>query len=192
MKKHVIWESQPELNETTISYVRADMKEMEVDNADMMSDDEVERYFIDVINADQLDCERYTLDQQLPGKVIAIADLGRWNGRCQGYRIMGENLNEVLRSHVNGLSDLCVFGDGYNIRANESHHDGINHYLYRMLRPNVNEEPLLEAIYSGKPVSSSMLNHYTRSLYPYAARIYGWPCRQHKKSGKSSEQKKVG
>lgn len=34
MKKHVIWESQPELNETTISYVRADMKEMEVDNAD--------------------------------------------------------------------------------------------------------------------------------------------------------------
>lgn len=176
--KRIIWDSQPELSKEDISSIRADMKEMAVDNAEELTDDEVETYFLNNINPDYFDCERDNLDLTLPGKVIAIADIGRWNGRRSGYRIMENNLNEVLLSHVNGASELSVYGDGYNIQADETHHDGTNHYMYRMIRSDKDATPLLDALYYGKEVTSSLLNRYTRSLYPYVAQIYGWPCRQ--------------
>lgn len=177
MKKYIIWESDPDLDEKNLACIREDMKEMEVDGANEMSNEEIREYFVNEINPDYLDCEMSNLSQPLPGAIIVIADLGLWNGRRPGYRIMGTNLNQILRSHVNGASDFSIFGDGYNIRADEAHHDGTNHYLYRMLRPGKNHESLLEAIYSGKEITSGLLNRYTMSLYPYAARVYGWPCR---------------
>lgn len=179
--KRMIWDSRPDLSKEDIAYIRADMKEMEVEGADSLTDEEVEAYYLNNINPDYYDGERSNLDRELPGTVIAIADLGLWQGRRSGYRILGSNLNDVLLSHVNGASELSVYGDGYNIRADEAHHDGTNHYMYRMMIPGKDASPLLNALYEGKDVPKAMLNRYTRSLYPYVARVYGWPCRQKKK-----------
>ncbi len=168
--KHQIWTSDIDISDEALQMFR---EEQECED---MTDNEVIELMYDD-NRQQLDDEYVNLDVQLPGKVIAIADIGRWNGRVSGYKILGDNLNCVLNSHVNGCSELDVYGDSYNIRADEAHHDGTNHYMYRMLRDR-ECDALLDAIYNGKQISRSMLNRYTKSLYPYVANIYGWPCRQ--------------
>lgn len=182
--KRIIWESNPHLDEHELKLVREDMQEMGIDAVLTMSDSEVMDYYTTAINADYYDCEKMNLDQILPGQVLVIADLGLWNGRRQGYRVMGNNLNDILKSHVNGASDMCIFGDGYNVRADESHHDGENHYMYRLIRSDKNPQPLLDAIYAGREISSALLNRYTKSVFPYVANIYGWPCRQKSNSKK--------
>lgn len=175
--KRVVWNSNPELDSAELDSIRAEMAEQNGVLEETLSNSEVLEYFLEVLNPMYRRDEESQLDIVLPGKVIAIADLGLWHGRRNGYRILDNDLSCVLQSHVNGMSEICIYGDSYNIRADEVHHDGTNHYLYRMLCPDKDAAPLLEAIYYGKEVSKSLLNRYTRSLYPYVAKIYGWPCR---------------
>lgn len=175
--KRIIWESSPDLDDRAVAEIRSEMEEMEVDNTASMSDDEVRWWFLENMNPGFLEDEMSNLNVTLPGSILIIGDIGRWDGRRSGYLVAGNNLSSVLSSHVSGLSDMSVYGDGYNIRADEAHHDGTNHYLYRMLLPNKDAAPLLDAIYYGKEVSKSLLNRYTRSLYPYVAKVYGWPSR---------------
>ena len=40
--------------------------------------------------------ERMNLDRQIDGVVMAFADLGLWNGRRQGYKILGHNINGIF------------------------------------------------------------------------------------------------
>lgn len=177
--KRVIWDSSPTLNEAELLLIREEICEREDAAASaFQTEDEIMDYYLTELNPSYLEDEQANLDIQLPGKVIAIADLGLWYGRRTGYRVLDNNLNCVLQSHVDGMSEICIYGDSYNIRADEAHHDGMNHYLYRMLCPDKDATPLLNAIYANQPVSRSMLNRYTRSLFPYVAKVFGWPCRK--------------
>lgn len=177
--KRIIWNSDPQLEPGDLMCLREEMYEMGIAGPqEILTDDEVLEYYLMELNPSYLEDERANLNMQLPGKVVAIADLGLWNGRQSGYKIMADNLNSILQSHMDGSSEICIYGDGNNIRADESHHDGVNHYEYRMLLPQKDASPLLDAIWSGHEISRKMLNRYTRSLYPYVANIYGWPCRQ--------------
>lgn len=177
--KRIIWESEPHVKTSDLMGLREEMYEMEIaDPQEFLTDEEVLEYYLSELNPSYLEDEQINLSIQLPGNIIAIADLGLWNGRKNGYKIMTDNLNSILQSHMNGPSEICIYGDSYNIFANEAHHDGTNHYLYRMLLPDKDVTPLLDAIWSGKEISKEMLNRYTRSLYPYVANVYGWPCRQ--------------
>lgn len=120
------------------------------------------------------DDEMYELNKQLDGKIICIGTIGRWNGIVTGYRIMGNNLNEILSRHCDGAySDLEVFADRWNVQATEAHHDGRNYYLYRELRMDTNYQNLLDAIIAGKSIKK-ILNKYTKSLKPHIQEIYGF------------------
>lgn len=77
-----------------------------------------------------LNDERLNLDKEVDGVIIAFADLGLWYGRRQGYKIIGNNIADILRSPY----DAEWFGDTYNIRGVEYHHDGTNHILYRVAK----------------------------------------------------------
>lgn len=181
--KRIIWNSDPQLERSDLMCLREEMYEMGIaGHQEILTDDEVLEYYLMELNPSYLEDERVNLNMQLPGRVIAIADLGLWNGRRCGYKIMTDNLNNILQSHMNGSSEICIYGDGNNIRADEFHHDGTNHYEYRMLLPHKDARVLLDAIQSGQEISRKTLNRYTRSLYPYVANIYGWPCRQKVKS----------
>lgn len=105
------------------------------------------------------------------GKVLVIADLGRWDGRRPGYKISTANLNTILDIPCDNFE---VFSDGHNIRATGCHHDGQDFYLFRAIREGVDVEPLLDAIYNGEYISEQKLNYYTRSLLPDVAKVYGW------------------
>jgi hypothetical protein len=116
--------------------------------------------------------ERANLNKIVDGRILVIADLGLWNGRRGGYKIIeSRNIKDILYSDC----DLVEwYGDGHNIKCTAVHHDGRNHYLYRVIREDRNIDNLLDAIYNGEEITSSKLNYYTKSLYKNVANVYGW------------------
>ena len=112
------------------------------------------------------------LNKQLDGRILAIASMGLWNGRKSGYKILGNNLNEVLTSSI-GCDEKEVYCDAYNVYARGYHHDGRNNVEFREIREDRNIENLLDKIYSGKEVTRREINYYTRSLRPYVKQVYG-------------------
>lgn len=119
-----------------------------------------------------LEDERENLDIQLENPILVIADLGLWSGRRQGYKIIESgNIKDILYDECDYVK---WYSDGYNVKATASHHDGTNYYEYREIRDMDNIGNLLELIYYGKKISRSKLNHYTKSIHPYVAEIYGW------------------
>ena len=115
------------------------------------------------------DDERANLNRRLPEDIICIADLGLWYGRRTGYKIMGDNLNSILNI---GEDYNEYYADRFNIRANCAHHDGTNHYLFRMFRPGLSDEQK-ENFLNGEK-TESRIARYTVSLLPYVAEVYGW------------------
>lgn len=116
--------------------------------------------------------EEANLYKVLGGRIIAIANMGLWNGRRTGYKILGNNLNEVLTSSI-GCDEKEVYCNAYNVYAQGYHHDGRNYVEFREIREDRNIENLLDKIYSGKEVTRRDINYYTRSLRPYIKQVYG-------------------
>lgn len=170
MKKHIIWSNM----NLDIEDWRDDYQEyLEENGFDERhnNDDDLYKWMYD-INAECLYDERANLDKVVDGRILVIGDIGRWNGRVSGYKIIDSgNIHDILYSECDYVE---WYGDGYNIRSVGIHHDGRNYAEYRVIREDRNIENLLNDIYDGKEISRAKLNYYTRSLYPYVAKVYGW------------------
>lgn len=170
MKKHIIWSNM----NLDIEDWRDDYKEyLEENGFDERHDnnDDLYKWMMET-NDMYLDDERMNLDKVVEGRILVIADLGLWNGRKPAYKIVGSgNIKDILGFTYDGAE---FYGDGYNIRGTEVHHDGTNYYLYRVIREDRNIQNLLDDIYEGKEFTMKKLNYYTRSLYPYVKSVYGW------------------
>lgn len=170
MKKRIIWSNRDidfnEWKESLIEYQR----ENEYDNPEDVTDDDVWN-FINESLSNQLDDERWNLNIKTDGYILAIADLGLWNGRKQAYKFLANNVSDILHDDAEYVE---WYGDGYNIKATASHHDGTNYYEYRVVRKGRKIENLILAIYNGEKITRKKLNYYTKSLYPYVAKVYGW------------------
>lgn len=118
-----------------------------------------------------LEDERENLNINADGRILVIADLGLWNGRRQGYKILSSKVSDILSSNADYVE---WYGDGYNIKATAAHHDGTNYYEYRVIREDRNVDNLLDAIYNGEKITRKKLNYYTKSLYKDIAKVYGW------------------
>ena len=119
-----------------------------------------------------LEDEKYNLDKELEGNILCIASIGRWNGRFQGYKLLGNNLKEILQGFA--CDEFHIYFDGFNIKSEGWHHDGRNYIEFRETRTDKNLDNFLEIIYSGKELTRSIINYYTKSLKPYVKAIYGW------------------
>ena len=120
------------------------------------------------------DCEEANLNKPTEGKIIAIADLGFWNGRTMGYKVLGNNVNDCL--YWSGdCREIEIYADGRDIRSTQYHHDNHHNILYRELKPmsEQTEEKFLDKIYNGT-VTSKDITKYTRSILPYVKEVYGW------------------
>jgi len=140
MKKRIIYKSTgywtTETWEDTINYYKKEYGETD------------EQQILEMIYTDSnrdLEDERVNLNQQINGKILVIANIGRWNGRFSGYKIIDNNLKEILSNF--GDDEIVIFSDGKNIRAEGCHHDGINYYLFREIKDGVNIDELLNDIY---------------------------------------------
>lgn len=123
----------------------------------------------------QLDDERVNLNIQMPGSILMIADIGRWNGRFSGYQeIKSGNIKDCLYTNM----DYATFyvdklGD---LRCEAIHHDGTNHYLYRVYKRGVREsqiERLQEKILEGTATRRD-ITQITNRLGDAIGKAYGW------------------
>ena len=148
-------------------------EQLEEDYPDL-SEEERYRTMLE-INAGYLDDERSNLDIQLSQPIIVIADLGLWNGRRTGYKeIQSGNIKDCLYSnhdfstwYVDKLGDL---------RCDDVHHDGTNHYLYRVFKDTASAEQrenLENELYYGKATRAD-ITRVTRRLGDEIGKVYGW------------------
>ena len=126
-------------------------------------------------NDSYLDDERVNLNIQHNCPILVIADLSRWNGRTTGYKeIPSGNIKDCLYSdtdystwYVDHLGDL---------RCDAIHHDGTNHYLYRVYKPGVTDaqiDRLKEKIYDGIATRAD-ITRITQRLGDDIGKVYGW------------------
>lgn len=168
--KRVIWSSDVD---TSDEAVQAFIEETE--DQELSSYDVIQAMYDN--NAAWLSDERVNLDIATRNPILVIADLGLWNGRRAGYRVLNtQNINGIFDV---GFGDTVTFyADAYNVKCDDIHHDGTNYYLFREL---VGDEaqcaPLLNAIYEGKHIGEikAKIRRYSRSLLPCVADVYGWP-----------------
>ena len=149
---------------------------LEANGLDLDPDDEDALYqWMVETNNEYLSDERMNLDIQLPQPIIVIGDLGRWNGRVMGYKIIDSgNIKDCLSSDTD-YTEWYVdrYGD---LRADAVHHDGTNHYLYRVFKEGVTEsqmERLKAKIYRGKATRAD-ITRVTKRLGDEIGRVYGW------------------
>lgn len=125
-------------------------------------------------NGDCLDDERKNLNINLENEIIIFGDLGLWDGRVHGYKVIKSgNIADCLYSECDYAKWYC---DKYNFKFKGVHHDGCNYYTYRVLRKDVTEEQkenFYEAIIEGR-CNDRMIRRYTKSIRPYIAEVYGW------------------
>ena len=133
------------------------------------------------INNDYLDDERINLDIQLSRPILVIADLGRWNGRFDGYKeIESGNIRDCLYSDTD-YSTWYVDKRG-DLRCTAIHHDGTNYYLYRTYKDGVSDEQIENLkckIYNGQATRAD-ITRITRRLGDEIGKVYGWEFPQRK------------
>ena len=177
MKKYIIWQDTNFMTDEQIKQWENDIRIMCEEEGEEVPEGYAMNERIEEDNFIFLDDERINLGAiNLPESILCVADLGLWNRRVGGYREI-EDLSEVLYSTVNGISYCEWYVDQYgNLRGTEAHHDGTNHYLYRMWKPETSDEQrenLLEKIYDGKATTAD-ISRYTVRLGDYIGAIYGW------------------
>lgn len=126
-------------------------------------------------NNDYLDDERCNLNIQLSCPIIVIGDLGFWYGRRTGYKeIESGNIKDCLYSDTD-YSTWYVDKDG-DLCCEAIHHDGTNHYRYRVYKRGVTDEQiedLKDKFYEGKVTEADILA-VTDRLGDEIGRVYGW------------------
>lgn len=135
------------------------------------------------INQSYLDDERTNLNIQLSQPILLIADIGRWDGRYSGYgEIKSGKICDCLHTdmdyatwYVDKLGDL---------RCDAVHHDGTNHYLYRVYKSGLRESQidlLKEKLYEGTATRSD-ITRITRRLGDEISRVYGFSISRQKQA----------
>ena len=164
--RHLIWSND------TLDY--EDWRDfLEQEYPELTEDERVQLMY--ELNDSYLDDERTNLNIQLSRPILVVGDLGLWFGRRTGYReIASGNIRDCLYSntdyatwYVDRLGDL---------RCDAIHHDGTNHYLYRVYKDGVSEgqiDLLKNKLYCGK-ASRRDITRITRRLGDEIARVYGF------------------
>lgn len=164
--RHIIWSNQ-DLN---LDDWRNDLS---ADNPEMSEQELYE--LMNETNSEYLDDERVNLNVQLAEPIIVIADLGRWNGRFQGYKMIESgNIKDCLYSDTD-YTEWYVDKDG-EFRCDATHHDGTNYYVYRAFKDGIggdSVEDLQDKIYSGT-VTQADIDRVTRPIGKDIAAVYGF------------------
>ena len=162
--KRIIW-----------SNLNLDLDEWKKSNGELCLDageDDMYRMMADD-NYGWLECERANLDIRLNAPIICIASLGLWNGRRQGYKMIGSgNVRDCLTGG-HDYTEWYVDGEG-EFRCTGIHHDGTNYYRYRALTGS--ESLLTDALYEGRATEEDIRKH-TRRIGPIIGKVYGWKFR---------------
>lgn len=148
-------------------------EELESEYDEELSDDEKWKMLYDTVY-EFLEDARMNLNIKLSDEIIVLGDIGRWDGRARGYKLISSgNIKDCLFDECDYCTWYC---DRYNFRFVGAHHDGINRYLYRQLRPELTYEQRDNFLWELRRghVSDRTIRRYTKSIRPEIAKVYGW------------------
>jgi len=119
--------------------------------------------------------EMENLNVPLGGKVVVVADLGLWCGRRNAYKVVGgtPNLNQILLQSQGDFYKVYYDDSDKEVKAEDTHHDGTNHYIFRELRTDVSTDGLWRILIDGG-FTTEDLDRYTISLGTKVRDIYGF------------------
>ena len=171
--KHIIW-SDINLNPDDWRDNYKDFLEINEIDGDPNDEHKLYEYMVET-NGEYLSDERENLNVQLSQPIIVIGDIGRWNGRVMGYKMIDSgNIKDCLFSECDYVTwYVDRLGD---MRCDAVHHDGTNHYLYRTYKDGVSDaqiENLKEKIYRGTATRAD-ITRITRRLGDEIGKVYGW------------------
>lgn len=162
--KHILWSSDIELKDW-----ENDIKEYMPNASEQEIYEEIIR-----VNESYLDELRSAFNKKLNEQIVIIAELGLWNGKKSGYKLLSNNLKDCFYGDTEN-SEWYV--DGYNdLRCVSNHHDGTNLLLYRVFKDNLSELTKDHFLYnvSRGIVTRKDITRYTTSLGKYFKEYYGW------------------
>lgn len=175
-KKYVIWSDMNLLDDDRVQ----DTKEMLMET---LEEDEItEETIMQAIFDDSelsFDDEVGNLRhaKEAEGEIVAIASLGRWNGRKSGYRLLGSmNLSACMTGVMRYDFNEWFVDEKGDLRSTHIHHDGTNTILYRSFKKGLTYEQVdtfLKAIYNDE-LEDGMIDEYTESVGVAVADLYGW------------------
>lgn len=127
------------------------------------------------LNSLYLEDEQMNLNIKTEGRIVAIADIGLWDGRRMGYKLYGHNIGDCL-SFFSDCAFADFWVDRYDFKCKQSHHDGTNYCTFREIKPDLSSDQadnFFWKVYTGKATQKD-ITRYTRSLAPYIKKVYGW------------------
>lgn len=113
------------------------------------------------------------------GDFIALADLGRWNGRHIGYKEIGyKRLDEAVKelNHRDYMDITFGIEDDNEFVYEGHHHDATDYITLREWRKGLSDEAkerFLDKVYEGT-VTEKAMRWYTKSIANKTKAIFGW------------------
>lgn len=182
--KRTIWNSDSFYlqDEATQKQYKQDIMEQYDIEAEDLTEEKLAQYWYDD-NDYNLDCERANLNINIDGCIIALAHRSSHYGAICGNgreatKIVGYNIADILETSAD---DADFWAEDYNIESRLSDHDGSWYVTYRVCKSMEEAERLQDLAYTGK-IDNATIMERTKSLYPYIAKIYGWPYRGSRKA----------
>lgn len=165
--RHIIWS-----NDLDYEDWRADLEEQYPE----LTEDQ-RRELMYELNGDYLEDERANLNIQIGQPILVIGDLCLWFGRRMGYKeIDSGNIRDCLYSGRDDIYSTWYVDRLGDLRCDAVHHDGTNHYLYRIWKDGVPESQmdlLKEKLYRGIATRAD-ITRVTRRLGDEIAKVYGF------------------
>lgn len=171
--RHIIWASDVDFD---------DWKEgLQAEYPEMTEEQLIETMYeqnTEYLNDQRVNCSGI----KFPNGVFVVADLGLWHGRKTGILPSRKTaaiheVSDCFRSFCNSDSELTIYVDAKgDLRADEVHHDGTNHYLFRAYRPGVSDtqkENLENLAYTQQDYQTAM-KRLTYRLGDLIGDVYGW------------------
>ena len=166
--KHIIYTTEADLAEYFKDYEEAN----ECTLTEEQKDDLAYNWAVDNFDAEKKNLEYVKLKYDTP--LIAIANLGRWNGRCVGYKEIDE-ISDFI--DWNGRYDFVeVYADRYNVNAILSDHDGTTYATLRQMKPNRSYDNFVDKLLNcrNEAEAKKLITSYTVSVVKAVNELYGW------------------
>ena len=112
----------------------------------------------------------------IKGKAVAIADLGLWNGRHRGVKILNDSLDSIFQL-LGSYDDYEIYVDDKDLQIIGYHHDGTNYITIRSFKERITEEQeddFESLFYTEEGANKYQIGYYTESVRPLIAEYYGF------------------
>ena len=169
MKKNIIYSNKYNQVEAIIEDIKNDEEFKDY------TEEELFQYAYDSLS-NWFNDEELNINKLLDNDIIAIADIGRWNGRVKGYKELSNDLTEILYCDNDNAEEIELYCNAYNVCKEIIDHDGTTYITFRKWKNNISDiqkENFLNKLYCGN-VTKKDISRYTKSIKPDIVEVYGF------------------